>query len=603
MGLRTVPVSFAQACAFVAAWHRHHRPPTGHKFSIGVATDDGVLVGVAMVGRPVARLLDDGHTLPERVATDGHRNACSLLYAAAWQAARALGYRRLVTYTQAGESGASLRAAGWRVVAARPPAPGWSRPSRPRDDHGVDRIARLRWQPPDSADTPPALPSSIPSAGRAVGRARVRHDPSTGRPPERPLHHLGRSDTMSTPPPPIHHEPSTSPADIGASAVATRVTAPARRPPWRGRRPGRATALLCFVVLAAAANAVAYHHPLVPVGFGLSATPVAFAVAVIDAPTRWLHRCGGQRLVFAAILTATVVSCAVAGPFGLAWGIAYLAAELVGLCTWRRWADLRARPVLVSVGALLELPVQVSVYVWLLAGTVAVTVPGQVLGTAWGLLALAALITAGRVVRLLRHSPPTVGGGGPGTAVGPQPPCLGGPRQRPRVVIAAIVVFATAVAAANWLTARYGLIAVGLGLTATAGTYAAGLCLLARDWVHDAAGRVAVLAAIGAGGAASAVMAGPRLALASAAAFVVSELADLLVYQPLRRRGWALAVLASGAVGAPVDTVLFLALAGFPIWAALPGQLLAKATATAIPVAVVLLARALLRHRLRPQGA
>jgi len=479
MGLRTVPVSFAQACAFVAAWHRHHRPPTGHKFSIGVATDDGVLVGVAMVGRPVARLLDDGHTLPERVATDGHRNACSLLYAAAWQAARALGYRRLVTYTQAGESGASLRAAGWRVVAARPPAPGWSRPSRPRDDHGVDRIARLRWQPPDSADTPPALPSSIPSAGRAVGRARVRHDPSTGRPPERPLHHLGRSDTMSTPPPPIHHEPSTSPADIGASAVATRVTAPARRPPWRGRRPGRATALLCFVVLAAAANAVAYHHPLVPVGFGLSATPVAFAVAVIDAPTRWLHRCGGQRLVFAAIGAATVVSCAVAGPFGLAWGIAYLAAELVGLCTWRRWADLRARPVLVSVGALLELPVQVSVYVWLLAGTVAVTVPGQVLGTAWGLLALAALITAGRVVRLLRHSPPTVGGGGPGTAVGPQPPCLGGPRQRPRVVIAAIVVFATAVAAANWLTARYGLIAVGLGLTATAGTYAAGLCLLA----------------------------------------------------------------------------------------------------------------------------
>src|SRR6266508_1359388 len=97
--------------------------------------------------------------------------------------------------------------------------------------------------------------------------------------------------------------------------------------------------------------------------------------------------------------------------------------------------------------------------------------------------------------------------------------------------------------------------------------------------------------------------AGSRSWPLSVPAFVVSELADLLVYQPLRRRGWALAVLASGAVGAPVDTVLFLALAGFPIWAALPGQLLAKATATAIPVAVVLLARALLRHRLRPQGA
>jgi hypothetical protein len=177
--------------------------------------------------------------------------------------------------------------------------------------------------------------------------------------------------------------------------------------------------------------------------------------------------------------------------------------------------------------------------------------------------------------------------------------------HRRRVVTAALAagLFAGSVTAANALTASYGLIPVGLGLTATAGTYAAGLCLLARDWLHDTAGRVAVLAAIAAGGAASAVMAGPRLAMASATAFVLSELADLAVYQPLRRRGWIRAVVASNAVGAPVDTVLFLALAGFPIWAALPGQLLAKATATALPVAVVLIARALLRHRLRPPGA
>lgn len=148
MSLRTVPVSFRQAGQFVADWHRHHRPPRGHKFSIGVADAD-VLVGVAMVGRPVARRLDDGLTLEvTRVATDGHRNACSLLYAAAWQAAKALGYRTLITYTQDGESGASLRAAGWRIVAARPPAPGWSRPSRPRQDHRTAHIARLRWQAP-----------------------------------------------------------------------------------------------------------------------------------------------------------------------------------------------------------------------------------------------------------------------------------------------------------------------------------------------------------------------------------------------------------------------------------------------------------------------
>ncbi len=149
MRLHTVPVTFADAKAFVADWHRHHRPPVGHKYSIGIADDHDLLVGVAVVGRPVARHLDDGLTLEvTRLATDGTANACSALYAAAWQAAKALGYRRLITYTQQGESGASLRAAGWRVVAARPPAPGWSRPSRPRDDHGTGHTARLRWHAP-----------------------------------------------------------------------------------------------------------------------------------------------------------------------------------------------------------------------------------------------------------------------------------------------------------------------------------------------------------------------------------------------------------------------------------------------------------------------
>jgi queuosine precursor transporter len=122
---------------------------------------------------------------------------------------------------------------------------------------------------------------------------------------------------------------------------------------------------------------------------------------------------------------------------------------------------------------------------------------------------------------------------------------------RGRAVALTAAVFATCVAAANALTARYGLIPVGLGLSATAGTFAAGFCLLARDWVHDSAGRAAVLAAIAAGGAASAVTAGPRLAVASATAFVLSELADLAVYQPLRRRGFIRAVIASNTVGAP----------------------------------------------------
>lgn len=146
MSLQLVPVSFADACGFVATWHRHHAPPIGHKFSVGVADDD-VLVGVAMVGRPVARHYDDGRTLEvNRTATDGTRNANSMLYGAAWQAARALGYRRLITYTQDGESGSSLRAAGWRVLAERPPRAGWTTPSRPREGRGVDHIPRTLWE-------------------------------------------------------------------------------------------------------------------------------------------------------------------------------------------------------------------------------------------------------------------------------------------------------------------------------------------------------------------------------------------------------------------------------------------------------------------------
>ena len=140
-------MSFADASGFVAMWHRHHQPPTGHKFSIGVVNPDDVLVGVAMVGRPVARHYDNGLTLEvNRSATDGTPNANSALYGAAWRATKALGYCRLITYTQDGETGSSLRGAGWRVVAQRPPTNGWSVPSRPREDRGVDGIARTLWE-------------------------------------------------------------------------------------------------------------------------------------------------------------------------------------------------------------------------------------------------------------------------------------------------------------------------------------------------------------------------------------------------------------------------------------------------------------------------
>ena len=111
--LALTPVSLAQANAFVALHHRHHKPVTGHKFSIG-CTKEGQLVGVAIVGRPVSRYLDNGLTLEvNRLCTDGTKNACSMLYAAAWRAAKAMGYQKIITYTLDTENGASLRAAGW----------------------------------------------------------------------------------------------------------------------------------------------------------------------------------------------------------------------------------------------------------------------------------------------------------------------------------------------------------------------------------------------------------------------------------------------------------------------------------------------------------
>lgn len=145
--LTPVRVTWGQASEFVAYHHRHLPRVVGGKFWLGVATRDRVLRGVVIVGRPVARSYDDGRTLEvTRVATDGTKNACSVLYAAARRATFALLYDRLITYTQEGESGASLRGAGWQVLAQRPPRPGWDVPSRPRESRGVDGVQRTLWE-------------------------------------------------------------------------------------------------------------------------------------------------------------------------------------------------------------------------------------------------------------------------------------------------------------------------------------------------------------------------------------------------------------------------------------------------------------------------
>ena len=131
MSLELQPIVFEDACAFIADHHRHHLPPVGWKFGIGL-NDGQQLVGVVTVGRPVARHLDDGWTLEvTRCCTDGTKDACSKLYSAAWRAAKALGFKRLITYTLAEESGASLRGAGWRVL-YQTSGGEWGRPSRAR---------------------------------------------------------------------------------------------------------------------------------------------------------------------------------------------------------------------------------------------------------------------------------------------------------------------------------------------------------------------------------------------------------------------------------------------------------------------------------------
>lgn len=131
--LSAVPIGLDEAQEFVARHHRHHGRVVGHKFSIGVAKDEKV-VGVVIVGRPVARGRDDGLTLEvTRLCTDGTRNACSFLYGAAARAAFALGYKRIGTYILASEDGASIKAAGWRKV-AEVKGRSWTTPSRPRVD-------------------------------------------------------------------------------------------------------------------------------------------------------------------------------------------------------------------------------------------------------------------------------------------------------------------------------------------------------------------------------------------------------------------------------------------------------------------------------------
>jgi hypothetical protein len=144
MTLSIQPIKWDEACAFIKRHHSHHRPPQGWLFGIGI-NDGEKVVGVAMMGRPVSRHFDNGLTVEvTRLCTDGTKNAASKLYAACRKVANAFGYKRLITYTLASESGCSLVAAGWKPICLAGGG-SWSVPSRPRVDKHPTEQKRL-WE-------------------------------------------------------------------------------------------------------------------------------------------------------------------------------------------------------------------------------------------------------------------------------------------------------------------------------------------------------------------------------------------------------------------------------------------------------------------------
>lgn len=139
------PLTLGEARRFVDDHHRHHRAPIGGLFAIAASIDEDV-VGVVIVGRPVARMNQNGLTaeVTRLCVLDDQPNACSMLYAAAWRACRSMGYQRLITYTLASERGTSVRAAGWREIGLRGGG-SWNHPGRPRvDKHPIEQ--KMLWE-------------------------------------------------------------------------------------------------------------------------------------------------------------------------------------------------------------------------------------------------------------------------------------------------------------------------------------------------------------------------------------------------------------------------------------------------------------------------
>ena len=148
MKLAVIPISGHEANDFIKNFHRHNKPVRGQRFSIGASTDK--LVGVAIVGRPIARLLQDGLTAEITrvgVVDTAPKGTCSFLYGRCWRIWQQMGGKRMVTYTLQEESGASLRGAGWKIMWENKGG-GWDREKRKRDWQPIYGQLKFRWEPP-----------------------------------------------------------------------------------------------------------------------------------------------------------------------------------------------------------------------------------------------------------------------------------------------------------------------------------------------------------------------------------------------------------------------------------------------------------------------
>lgn len=129
-----IPIELKDAQAYINQYHRHHKAAGRDKFRIAASNDGKDIIGVIQVGRPVSRVLDNGHTLEVlRLCTTGSKDVCSFLYSRAARIAKEMGYTKIITYILETESGTSLKASGWKIEADNVGGSDWNVPSRPRE--------------------------------------------------------------------------------------------------------------------------------------------------------------------------------------------------------------------------------------------------------------------------------------------------------------------------------------------------------------------------------------------------------------------------------------------------------------------------------------